>query len=106
MNVFQLERMKGGWFVGDFTPTSFATTACETACKKYPAGTQEQRHVHRVATELTLIAAGKAMMNGHVLNAGDIALLVPGEPADFSAIEDTITFVVKVPCVMGDKYPA
>jgi hypothetical protein len=56
--------------------------------------------------EITLIASGHARMNGVDLRAGDFAVLDPGEPADFHAIEDTIAMVVKMPSVLGDKYPA
>ena len=35
-----------------------------------------------------------------------IVQLDPGEPSDFEAIEPTITVVVKMPSVAGDKYPA
>jgi hypothetical protein len=33
-------------------------------------------------------------------------LLEPGESADFNVLEDTTTVVVKVPSLLGDKYPA
>ena len=105
MKLFRLDAMKGGWFVGDFTPTCLRTNAVEVACKTYKAGAQETPHVHRVATELTLIAAGRVIMNSKVFTAGDIILLEPGEAATFQVLEDAITMVVKAPSVMGDKYP-
>ncbi len=100
----QLKDMVGGWMVGDFEPTCIKSTACEVACKHYPAGAIEAPHVHRIATELTLIASGRVTMNGRTLGAGDIVVLAPGEPADFRVIEPTITVVVKMPSVAGDKY--
>ena len=100
-----LNDMVGGWMVGDFEPTCIPTTACEVACKHYPAGAVEAAHVHRVATELTLIASGRATMNGRVFQTGDIILLEPGEATDFRTLEPTTTVVVKMPSVKGDKYP-
>ncbi len=97
--------MKGGWFVGDFLPTCCTLQACEVACKHYRKGAAEGKHVHRVATEITVIASGHAEMNGVEYLSGDIILLEPGDPADFRALEDTITVVVKMPSVSGDKYP-
>ena len=105
MQVFSLDSMKGGWFVGDFEPTVLRSAACEVAVKRYAAGDLEPGHVHRVAVELTLVAAGRARMNGVVLEAGDIARLDPGEAAVFEVLEDTTTVVVKLPSVRGDKYP-
>ena len=89
MKLRRLEDMVGGWIVGDFEPTCLRTPACEVACKHYPAGAHEDTHVHRIATEITLIASGRARMNGREL----------------AAIDPTITVVVKMPSVAGDKYP-
>jgi hypothetical protein len=105
MTHHHLNDMVGGWMVGDFAPTCIATTACEVACKHYPAGAVEAAHVHRVATELTLIAAGRVTMNGRTFAAGDIVILAPGEATDFRTLEPTTTVVVKMPSVKGDKYP-
>jgi quercetin dioxygenase-like cupin family protein len=105
MIVRSLQDMVGGWIVGNFEPTCLKSTACEVACKHYDAGAVEAAHVHRIATELTLIAAGRVTMNGCTYGAGDIIVLEPGEATDFRAIEKTTTVVVKMPSVMGDKYP-
>jgi hypothetical protein len=105
MIVRSLNEMVGGWIVGNFEPSCLKTTACEVACKHYEAGAGEVAHVHRIATEVTLIAAGRVSMNGRTFSAGDIILLEPGEAADFQALETTTTVVVKMPSVTGDKYP-
>jgi hypothetical protein len=104
MIVRSLRDMVGGWIVGNFEPTCLKTAACEVACKHYEAGAAEAAHVHRVATELTLIAAGRVTMNGQTFSAGDIVVLEPGESTDFRALEKTTTVVVKMPSVIGDKY--
>ena len=105
MKVDRLERMKGGWFVGNFTPTCLHSDAFEVACKHYRKGDREARHVHKIAVEVTLIAAGCVVMNGHRYQAGDIIVLEPGDATDFEALEDGTAMVVKVPSVPGDKYP-
>ncbi len=58
-----------------------------------------------MATEVTVIASGHVVMNGVEYRRGDIAVLEPGESADFHVVEDAITVVVKMPSVKGDKYP-
>ena len=105
MIVRSLQDMVGGWIVGNFEPTCLKTSACEVACKHYDAGAAEAAHVHHIATELTLIAAGRVTMNGRTYGAGDIIVLEPGEATDFRALEKTTTVVVKMPSVLGDKYP-
>ena len=101
----RLEEMVGGWLVGNFEPSCLRTSACEVACKQYDAGDREAAHVHRIASEITLIASGRARMNDRELSAGDIVILDPGEATDFTALEPTMTVVVKMPSVIGDKYP-
>ncbi len=100
-----LSDMVGGWVVGDFEPTCLRTEACEVACKHYEPGAHEAAHVHRVATEITVIASGRVRMNGREYATGDIVILEPGDATDFTALERTITLVVKMPSVKGDKYP-
>jgi len=104
MKQHRLEDMVGGWMVGDFEPVCIRTEACEVACKMYEANTGEAAHVHRIATELTLIASGRVTMNGRTYVGGDIIILEPGEPTDFFAHEPTVTVVVKMPSVRDDKY--
>ena len=106
MRTFKLSDMKGGWFVGNFDPCCLSLAECEVAIKHYRAGDEEPRHVHRVAIELTAVAQGRVALNGVHLVAGDVALLEPGEPAEFSALEDSITVVVKAPSVPDDKFMA
>ena len=105
MRVFDLHAMHGGWFVGDFTPTCLPLSGCEVALKLYAKGEREPRHVHRVATELTLIVKGRVKMNGQEFKPYQIIELDPAESADFESLEETITVVVKAPSIPGDKYP-
>lgn len=104
MKTHKLKEMKTGWFVGDFTPTALRSADVEVSCKRYAAGAYEARHVHKIAVEVTLIASGRARMNGAQFEAGDIVVIEPGEATDFEAINDCMTVVVKTPSVPGDKY--
>jgi hypothetical protein len=100
----QLDEMVRGWFVGDFEPTAFPSSDVEIAIKHYAAGDAEERHVHKVATELTAVVSGTVRMDGQDLNAGEIVKLAPGEPSDFLALTDAVVVAVKLPAVPGDKY--
>lgn len=104
MKEFRLESMIKGWFVGDFEPVAFKTKACEVAVKHYKKGDSEQRHFHKIATELTLIVSGRVLMNDKEFKSGDIVLIEPGESTDFVVLEDTITAVVKLPSSKDDKF--
>lgn len=102
--VLNLQQMTKGWFIGPFLPTAFHTDQFECAVKRYGAGDREGRHVHRIATEYTVIVSGQVRMNGQVYGADAIVEIKPGQSTDFEALSDTVTVVVKVPAVAGDKY--
>lgn len=104
MDVNNLESMVRGWFVGNFDPSVFKTSACEVGVKKYTKGDYEDSHYHKVATEITVIIEGKVRMAGKEYNAGDIITIHPGDVTDFEALTDVTNVVVKIPGAENDKY--
>jgi quercetin dioxygenase-like cupin family protein len=105
MIVAKIEDMVKGWFVGDFDPTLYRTSAFEVGTKTYQNGDHEAAHYHAVAREITAIVTGSCRMNGIIYRQGDIIVIEPNEATDFTALEDgTITVVVKVPSVPNDKF--
>ena len=106
MKIHRLESFKGGWLVGDFEPSLCRQRIVETAVKHYAPGDRDAAHVHKIATEITVIVSGRARMGDLPLEAGDVLVLGPGEPmpGDFVAIEATATVCIKAPSVPGDKY--
>ncbi len=104
MRTAKLSNMVKGWFVGDFLPTVYATTAAEVGVKQYCQGDKEERHYHKIATEITVILDGRVRMNGIEYVAGDIVVIEPMESTDFEALTDTTSVVVKIPGALNDKY--
>lgn len=96
--------MVKGWFIGNFEPTLYRTNDCEVAVKSYQAGDYEEKHYHKIATEITVIIKGKVRMFGHEFKEGDIITAEPGDVTDFLALEDATNVVVKIPGVNNDKY--
>jgi quercetin dioxygenase-like cupin family protein len=96
--------MVKGWFVGNFTPTLIQTNDVEVAVKEYKAGDLDNRHFHKISTEITVIVSGRVRMNGVEYVKGDIVVIEPNQSTDFEALEDTITTVVKYPGANNDKY--
>ncbi|MBI2629006.1 hypothetical protein HYW74_02910 [Candidatus Pacearchaeota archaeon] len=103
MKKFHIDNMNRGWFIGDF-PSAFNTKDFEVACKKYKAGDYEEKHMHKIATEITLIVKGNALMNGVEHKEGDIIIMEPGEATDFKALTEVTNLVVKIPSITDDKY--
>jgi anti-sigma factor ChrR (cupin superfamily) len=104
MKVNKLNDMFRGWIVGNFEPSLWKTDNVEVAVKEYKVGDYEEKHYHKIATEITVIGIGKVEMNGVEYNSGDIITIEPGEATDFRVLEDTITTVIKFPCLTDDKY--
>jgi quercetin dioxygenase-like cupin family protein len=96
--------MVRGWFVGDFEPTLHRTGDVEIGIKHYKAGEREERHYHRVATEITVVISGEVRMGADTLGAGEIAILEPGTPTDFEALTPVTLVVAKLPGAKHDKY--
>jgi len=96
--------MVRGWFVGAFTPSVLNTKDFEVAIQRYSAGDKEPLHHHRIATEVTVVLAGRARMFGRDWSDGDIITIKPGEATAFEALTDVTTVVVKSPSAEGDKY--
>ena len=96
--------MVNGWFVGNFEPTVLSTNDVEVAVKRYEKNDYEERHFHKVATEITMVVEGKIEMNGSVYQSGDIITIDPFTATDFRALTNVITVVVKHPGANNDKY--
>ena len=100
MRTARLEDMVKGWFVGNFEPTLIKTNDVEVAVKSYNKGDYEEKHYHKIATELTVIIQGRVKMNGVEYQKGDIIVMEPME-----CLEDgTQNVVVKYPGANNDKY--
>lgn len=104
MRVENLNEMIRGWFVGNFNPAVMKSDQFEVGVKKYNKGDHESWHVHKIATEITVIVNGSVMMNDRQLNDGDIIVIEPNQGTDFQALTDVTTVVVKIPATKGDKY--
>jgi len=101
---FRFEEMKGGWFVGDFEPTAYRTSAAEVCFKLHHKGEEWPVHYHAVATEINLVVRGMMRANGQLFDEGDIFVVEPGEIIAPEFLSDCELVVVKFPSLPGDKY--
>lgn len=106
IQVAKLKDMTKGWFIGNFEPSLFSTEVFEVGVKHYKAGDSEPAHFHKGAREFTVIVSGEVEMNDTKYVAGDIIIIQPNTPANFKALTDVVTTVVKVPGVINDKFLA
>lgn len=99
-----LNTFKKGWVCGDIIPSLFNSKDVEVAIKRYKANDCEVSHVHKIATEYTIIISGEVLMNGVKYIQDDIIEIQPNEYTDFKCLTDVITCVIKTPSVMNDKF--
>ena len=104
MHILKLKEYTRGWLIGDFEPNVLRTKEFEFGVKEYKAGDVEAAHVHKVATEISVIVTGEFEMNGKRLTRGDVLVMEPNDVARFKCVKTGSTAVVKVPSVLGDKH--
>lgn len=104
MKIFKLEDFVRGWVVGDFEPSIIKTKDFEFAVQYFKAGQIDSKHIHKLASEITVIVFGEFSLNGQKLVKGDVVKIEPGDSSEFSCLTDGATAVVKTPSVKGDKY--
>ena len=107
MREYKLDKMIGGWFIGNFEPSILKTKDFEVAYKKFKKGKlNDDIHFHKIATEYNLIIKGSLRIDNlnKVLTENDIFVFEPGEISNVTFLEDTNIVVVKTPSVENDKY--
>ncbi len=101
MNVDEFVR---GWLVGDFDKSIIRSKDIEVGIKNYKQGDSEQKHLHKIITEYTIVVYGEIVMNDITYKTGDIVTIEPGVWCDFRALTDSSTLVIKTPSITNDKY--
>jgi len=103
VKLFDPNGYRGGWFVGDFEPSIWRTSAYEVGYKHHVAGEPWAAHYHEHMDEITFLLEGTMQMQGQTLTGPVIFLLERGEIADPEFVTDCKVFVIKAPSVPGDK---
>jgi hypothetical protein len=104
MQITRIEKMKGGWFIGDFEPSAYKTNKFEVGYKLHKAGEVWPAHYHAVATEINFLWKGTMEIQGVTLRDGDIFTIEPYEVANPIFLTDCYLIVIKTPSRPGDKY--
>lgn len=103
MKFYKFEDMVGGWFVGNFEPSALKTKF-EVCYKKHKKGEDWPSHYHKRATEINLLIKGQMLINGILINKGDIFVIEPNEIAVPSFLENCKLIVIKTVSDPKDKY--
>lgn len=104
MKIRKLQEFNRGWVIGDFEPSLIKTKDFEFAVQLYKTGEKHPKHVHKIATEVTVIINGEFLLNGQQVIGGDVFFIEPGEAVEFECLKAGATAVIKTPSIVGDKY--
>lgn len=99
-----MKDMKGGWFIGDFQPTSYKTKDFEVCYKHHKKGEKWETHYHKKSIEINYLIEGRMRIQNTDLSSGDIFIIKPYEVSDPEFLDDCKIVVVKTPSVTNDKY--
>jgi hypothetical protein len=103
VRTYDPSRYKGGWFIGDFEPSVWRTSAYEVGYKHHAAGEPWPAHYHEHCDEITFLLEGTMQICGETLTGPVIFELARMEVADPLFVTDCKVFVIKAPSVPGDK---
>lgn len=104
MKIFRNKKWVGGWFVGEFQPSSYITDKFEVAYKKHFKEEKWPKHYHKISTEINYLIKGKMTIQNNIFNTGDVFIIEPNEIANPEFIEDCELIVIKTPSVPNDKF--
>lgn len=95
---------KGGWFVGDFEPTTYKTDQFEVSYKLHYKNEEWPKHYHKLSTEINFLIKGKMMINETLIESGKIFIIEKNESVKPIFLENCELIVIKTPSVKNDKY--
>jgi len=104
MEIFKLENMYKGWFVGNFEPSVFKTELFEVGTTLHPKGSSWDIHYHKKGTEITWLIKGKIKIQNKILKTGDIFIIHPWEIVNPEFLEDSEVLIIKTPSNTNDKF--
>lgn len=104
MKIFNINDMKGGWFVGDFEPTAFKTKDFEVGYHFYEKGQQWESHYHKLTTEINYVIRGEMKLNGQLLKRGDVFIVYPDEVVTPEYLTDVELIISRDGSPKNDKY--
>lgn len=105
MLVSHISKFKGGWYIGNFTPSLYINKNFEVCLKTHHKKEKIAVHYHKRATEINLVIKGRMFVNQKLLKKGDIFILKKKEIVHAKCISTTAQIIViKFPSNSRDKF--
>jgi hypothetical protein len=102
--ITDTDQFRGGWYIGNFEPSVYKTSAAEVSYKTHYKDEYWAKHYHLASDEINYLLEGEMLINGQKLSAPCIFIIYRGEVSDPKFLTDVKIIVVKIPGVLNDKY--
>lgn len=96
MKVIDTENLVGGWFVGNFEPTTYKTEFCEVSYRCHRAEETPSAHYHRYCDEINYLVSGKMEINGQLVESPCVFIIDANEIIHPIFLTDAVIIVVKI----------
>jgi len=103
IQIYKLEDMFRGWFVGNFEPSVFKHSGVEIGYLLHKKGEKWQTHYHNNLVEVNLLVEGKMILNDIEINKNEIFVIDKKVLACPIFLEDCRIMCIKIPSMVGDK---
>jgi len=108
MKIDNINRFKGGWFLGNFEPSLLKSMDFEVAHQHHKKGVKSTPHIHKISTEYNYIVKGKIKLGAGkgslILSDGGIFIYEPYDVSNVEFLKNTDLIVIRIPSSPGDKY--
>ena len=106
MQTDSLKVYKGGWLVGQFSPSLFQRDNIEVGIHHVSAGTITDSHFHCLSTEFNIVIKGAVLDldSGQLMTQDDIFIYGPCQKSNLQFIEDTSLLVIRDASHPSDKH--
>ena len=103
IQMYKIEDMFRGWFVGNFEPSVMKNTGFEIGYLFHKKGEKWLTHYHNNLIEVNLLIDGKMILNDLEINKNEIFVIDKKVLACPIFLEDCYIICIKIPQMVGDK---
>jgi dTDP-glucose pyrophosphorylase len=104
IEIFKLEDMFRGWFIGNFEPSVYKNCTFEVGYLSHKKNEIWDVHYHNNLTEINLLIEGKMILNDIEINKNEIFVINKKDIACPIFLEDCRIICIKIPQILGDKH--
>ena len=103
IDIFNINDMFRGWFIGNFEPAVLKNSGFEIGYLLHKQGEKWDTHYHNNIDEVNLLIKGKMILNDIEIRPNEIFVIKHKTIACPIFLEDCYIICIKIPFMVGDK---